>query len=218
MDYADQTLELLLLQYHQSDDIQAINEIAQVVMSRKISIDDMATINNAFYYFMKLHKRSELRNWALSLLTEDAIVTETHDLLGLYEVIGGQGVIAYFINHHLRERMVTNKHWLSIITKFEHITSPLTSYGAQFILQHSVDPYLLADIHFLSSAKSKIRERLTKKIIAMNGHLSYTDWEEIATRCAYPSKLWSYATDELDEFYYAEEADLPQDPDPRKKS
>lgn len=93
---------------------------------------------------------------------------------------------------------------------------PLTSYGAQFVLQHSNDPYILADVHRFTGQRDHMRQRLMIKILAMQGQFSYSDWEEIATRCAHPSPLWHYASNEMDEFYYTEE-DLPIDPNQKKK-
>lgn len=217
MDYADQALEKLLNQYHQTDDLQVFADIEKTIKSKSPSIDDLAMINNAFYYFMQTQRRPNLRNWALEMLKEIAIITETYNLLKLYVLIDGQGVLAYFINHHLRERLVSSELWHNVIMTVEHISFPLTSFGSQFILQHSNDPYFLADIHSLSSIGSKLRRRLTEKIIALNGLLSYEDWEEIADRCAFPSRLHSYAINEMDEAYYVDEKDLPRTQHIRKK-
>lgn len=177
MDYADHSLEHLLNQYHTETDLKELPKIEEVIKGRPLGIDEMATINNAFYYYMRIKRRADLRNWVLDVLKESAITTETYDLLSLYEQIGGTGVIAYFVNLHLRERIVTCDLWLNIIQGFEHLSHPLTAYGAQFILQHSNDPYMLADVHFFTGIRSKLRVRLTKKILAMQGQFSYLDWE-----------------------------------------
>lgn len=217
MDYAGQSLEHLLRQYHTSTDSQIISDIEKIVKSRKIDIDDMALINNAFYYFMDIERRAGLRNWVLGILRESAIITETYDLLNLYESVSESGVLAYFINQHLRERIVTSNLWHKVIMGFEHLSSPLTGYGAKFILQCCNDPYILAEVHFYTGIRSKMRLRLTEKILAMQGEFSYNDWHEIATRCAHPSSLWIYANNEMDEAYYADEEDLPRYPKKKKK-
>lgn len=217
MDYADHSLEHLLNQYHTETDLKELPKIEEVIKGRPLDIDEMATINNAFYYYVRTQRRADLRNWVLYVLKESAITTETYDLLKLYEQIGGAGVIAYFINLHLRERLVTSELWFTIIQKFEHLSLPLTAYAAQFILQHSNNPFMLADVHFYTGIRGNLRVRLTKKILAMQGQFSYLDWEEIATRCAHPSTLWHYASNELDEFYYADEEDLPRYPKKKKK-
>lgn len=60
MDYADHDLELLLKNYHTNDKSKVGKEIEKEVMSRKLSLDDMAMINNAFFHFLPKQRRAKL--------------------------------------------------------------------------------------------------------------------------------------------------------------
>jgi|GEM_PF-5306535 len=214
MDNADQIIEQLLADYHTADDKAEVEKIERTVKGWDLNCEDLAIINNAFFHFKDFPERNGLINHALETLVEKSFSMETPELFALYQKIDAAGNLAVYIEEHLGERMITCQDWLKLIKAHEFIDNPLMTAGAKFILEHSKDPLMLADLHGFTKPKSHLRVKIAKRILKMRKAFTYDIWLEISSRCAFPSALWSNAEHRLDNYYEKDkEKDLPANTD-----